>query len=242
MILNAVTPLHGFSISEALESLRRITIDLRNIGTGTAAEVLEQYQHWSNSAAEVLGFVITSKNIEQLILTPRHWALLSMTVTGNGLVVHDVIRAERTDRLRTLAVVIQELEALEKAWSDVSAKVVAADTNVYLHHEQYFDEIDWKKLADSGEVRLLIPIAVVHELDTHKRSNRQVTVSDTNTQPLRTRARVTSRRLRELFEDPPWVATLAPGVEVELLLDALDHRALDDADSEIIERVLAASN
>ncbi len=240
MLLNTVTPLDDFPISAVLESLRRVTNDLINIGSGAATEVLQQYQQWSTVAAESLGFVITSKNTEQLILTRRHWVLLSLPVTGNDPVVHDLIRAERTDRLRVLNGVIRELEALEKAWSCVSAKVLAADTNVYLHHERYFDEIDWKKLADSDEVRLLIPIAVVRELDTHKRSNRQVTVSDTNKQQIRTRARVTSRRLRELFEAPPWIAPLAPGVEAELLLDSLDHQTLNDADSEIIERVLAA--
>jgi len=44
-----------------LESLRRVTNDLINIGSGTAAEVLQQYQQWSTVAAESLGFVITSK-------------------------------------------------------------------------------------------------------------------------------------------------------------------------------------
>jgi len=85
-----------------------------------------------------------------------------------------------------------------------------------------------------------VPIAVVRELDKKKVAAKNITVSDTNPEPQRTRARVTSRRLRDLIQNPDWTAKIVPGVEIELLLDPLDHRPIDDTDTEIIERALAA--
>jgi predicted ribonuclease YlaK len=61
-----------------------------------------------------------------------------------------------------------------------------ADTNVYFHNDASFNEIDWLALASCAEARLLIPMTVVRELDTHKRSNRQANVSDSNDELLRT--------------------------------------------------------
>ena len=240
MLLSAIAPLHDFPISDVLNDLRRWSNDLSNLGNGDAAAVLSDYQRWSIGAAGFLGCKIASDDIEQLIFTRRHWMLLEMVVTGNDRIIHDLINAERTDRLRVFDGVIKALETIEKAWVGVTAKVVAADTNVYLHHEQYFNQINWEALAGSDQVRLLVPMAVVRELDKCKQGPQNKTVSDTNKESIRTRARITSRLLRELMVDPKAVATLPTGVEVELLLDPLDHRRLDDTDSEIIDRVLTA--
>lgn len=240
MLLSSVSPLPGCSMNEVIKSLRLITTDLRNIGSGPAAEVLEDYQQWSNAAAETLGYTFAGDDIERLILTKRHWVLLSLDPAGNGPVVHDLIRVERTDRLRALTAATHELEDIERTWSEVSAKVVAADTNVYLHHEQYFDSIDWHELAGSENVRLLVPLEVVRELDRNKHAGKNITVSTANREPIRTRARVTIRKLRELFQEPGSKITLHEGVEVELLRDPIGHRALDDPDTEIIDRVMTA--
>jgi hypothetical protein len=240
MLLSAIAPLHDFPISDVLNDLRKCSTDLSNLGNGDAAAVLDAYQRWSTGAAEFLGYKIASDDIERLILTRRHWMLLEMVVAGNGPTVRDLIRAERTDRLRVFDGVIKALKTIEDAWLGVTAKVVAADTNVYLHHEQYFDQINWKALAGGDQVRLLVPMAVVRELDKCKQGPQNKTVSDTNKESIRTRARIASRLLRELMVDPKAVATLPTGVEVELLLDPLDHRRLDDTDSEIIDRVLTA--
>ncbi len=240
MLLSSACPLPGYSMSEVLKSLRLVTTDLTNIGSGAASEVLDQYQRWSNAAAETLGYMFAGDDVEQLILTRRHWVLLSLNPAGNGPVIHDLIRVERTDRLRALTAVTKEFEAMERTWGVISAKVVAADTNVYLHHEQYFDGINWRELSSSETIRLLVPLEVVRELDRTKRAGKNITVSETNSEPIRRRARLTSRKLRELFPEPGSIIKLREGVEVELLLDPVGHRAIDDPDIEIIDRVMTA--
>jgi rRNA-processing protein FCF1 len=230
----------GHPIAELLKQLRQIKSDLGNISGGNQ-EALSAYQRWSIGAAQMLGFYIDREQVERLILTKRHWMLLDMT--GNNLnnwLISDSIDAERNDRVRLFDEEIKKLEAIERTWASVQSRLIAPDTNVYLHHEQYFDEVDWATLTGSPDVRLLIPMQVVRELDKTKRAGKAITVSETNTEPLRTRARVSSRRLRKLFADPRAIATLSPGVTAELLLDPLGHRPIDDPDSEIIDRVLTA--
>ena len=68
--------------------------------------------------------------------------LRATAVTGNGPAVHDMIRAERTDRVRVLTNLTNELDALDRRWSGVLSKIVLPDTNFYLHHNEYFDEAD----------------------------------------------------------------------------------------------------
>ena len=55
------------------------------------------------------------------------------------------------------------------------------------------------------------------------------------------RARATIRKITELFADDTNARVeLTPNVQVELILDPLDHQRLDDPDSEIIDRLTAA--
>lgn len=240
MLLSAVAPMNDHAMSEVLKALRLVRDNLSNLGSGTAPEVLAQYQRWSTQSAEFLGYIFDAEVLEHLLLTRRHWLLMETLVTSNGPAVFDTIRAEQTDRKRIFDAAVQECETLERAWDGVLTTLVAADTNVYLHHEQYFDVIDWRELAGAEDVRLLVPAAVVRELDKHKRAAKNISVSDTNQEPVRTRARVTGRRLRELLADPKAIAKLPTGIEVELVLDPLDHKRLDDTDSEIIDRMLTA--
>lgn len=233
-------PAYDFTLSELLKTLSRLTNELVNVGSGSAPEALEQYQRWSTSAADTLGYQFANDDLERLILTRRHWLLQEMVVTGNGPSVHDLVRADKMVVDRALKSLVQDFQSVEREWKDVTAKIVIADTNVYEHNEQYWNDIDWPKVVGAHETRLLIPSVVLRELDKHKRSDRNNKVSDTNPEPVRTRARVSSRRIRETFAKPDWVTELQPSNHgyAELLLDSIDHVPLDDPDSEIIDRAL----
>lgn len=119
-------------------------------------------------------------------------------------------------------------------------RVIVPDTNIYMHREQYFDEIDWPASLGTSDARILVPIAVVRELDGLKHSAKNASVSEANKETLRTRARVSGRKLRQLLTDPKSVAKLPSDVTVELLLDPFEHKAIPDTDAEIIDRTLAA--
>ncbi|MEP6527989.1 MAG: PIN domain-containing protein, partial [Nocardioidaceae bacterium] len=114
---------------------------------------------------------------------------------------------------------------------------VAPDTNVFLHHPQFFTDVDWPGLVEARpheDVELVVPILVLGELDHAKRGRAEV----------RSRARQTLRRFDEMFHDPAAPARLeAPGgnhdIRVHLLADDPQHVRLPDADAELIDRLSA---
>lgn len=242
MQLPSIRPRAAFDLAQLIRDLGRVRDELSQIGSGTAREALLHYQRWSTTTADYLSSYFELADVERIMLSQRHWVLHTLAVADNGPAILDLVRAERARLERELTLAIEQLGSVAARWNGVSrtTKLLMPDTNVYCHNDAYFDDIDWLKLAGSSEARLLIPMAVVRELDRHKRTSRQVKVSDNNDQSLRTRARVTSRRIREAFGSPEWVVRLQPrGAEAELLLDEPAHRPDDDSDAEIIDRALA---
>ncbi len=128
-----------------------------------------------------------------------------------------------------------------KANCDLLPKhLVVPDTNVFLHQDLHFNVLDWDALAGiSANIRVMIPMAVVRELDKAKQTQRGKRVSDESEEFVRGRARTSSRRLRELFCNPHAVVELAPRVTLELLIDPVGYQHQDDPDTEIVERALA---
>lgn len=138
---------------------------------------------------------------------------------------------------------LSDLQAIEERAAKITGPLIAPDTNFFLHHEQCFDEVDRNKLSAGQQACILVPWTVVRELDRQKRTGKNITVSDTNSETVRTRARITLRKLRELFcSDPAGPVDLVASVEIELVLDAVKHRRIEDADSEIIDRLITVQS
>jgi predicted ribonuclease YlaK len=110
--------------------------------------------------------------------------------------------------------------------------IVIPDTNLLLHTTQYFDDLDWPTaLAISASVRLVIPMVVVDQIDSLKRSR----------QPVRDRARLTANKIESLLGKTPSERVVLRDdgrieTTVEVLADPLDHERLADSDSEIVDR------
>lgn len=241
MRLPDVIPAHEYPLTETLRWLIACQTAFINGFGGTAAESLEGYQRKSVELAQGLEFIFSFDDVQKMVLTRRHWLLMQMSVAGNGPTINDLIRAETTERQRYFQTLVQAYTQVQATWSgSVTTTLLVADTNVYEHNEDYWDEIDWAALASANNARLLVPNAVVRELDKHKRSDRNNKVSDTNPESVRTRARVSTRRLREKFAAPDAVRSLVkPGATAELLIDSPGHEPLADTDSEIIDRAQA---
>jgi predicted ribonuclease YlaK len=147
---------------------------------------------------------------------------------------------ELAARNEALTEIADEAERLEKWWN-VPATIVVPDTNVLIHTTEFFDELDWPKALDIDDaVQLVIPMVVVDQIDSLKRSK----------QPVRSRARQTANRLEACLSKRERVplsrgetnigGDLAsrPITTVEVLLDPLEHSRLVDSDSEIVNRAL----
>lgn len=241
MRLTRLIPKAAGSVDAAIAALRAEANNLNNLRGTSADERLSSYHAWAAQAGDQLGSFFDLQQVAWLIATHRHDILIARATGYNEVLVNRLITAEQTDRGRVFTETIEALVALHARCQDLPTTVLLPDTNVYVHQDSYFDEVDWGGLArTSHPLRLLVPMAVIRELDRHKRAPGNKVVSESNGELVRTRARVTSRRLRALFAgDPDAVPSIARGISIELILDPLRHAALPDADSEIIDRALA---
>ncbi len=241
MILSSTVPNQTGALEVVIRTLREVLSEFSSVG-GSAKEQLDNYRQLVTKHARTLASYFTHADLERLLLTQRYWALFPAEVTtSNSRVIADTVQTERDDRMRSLDALIKEYQQVQQSWNDDAGDpvvAVLADTNIYLHQDAYFNEIDWPSLFGGRRIRLLVPIVVVDELDVAKRAGKSITVSDTNKESIRSRARITIRRLRDLFEDPGARVPIGVQTEAELLLNSMDHRRIDDSDAEIIERAL----
>src|SRR5260370_30413908 len=141
------------------------------------------------------------------------------------------LKVELNNRRDALIEMAEEARALIRRWYIASGVIVVPDTNLLVHMTDYFDELDWQTaLSMTASIRLVIPMVVVDQIDSLKRSK----------QPVRGRARQTANKIENLLGSKPSDRVLLKADEVEttveVLTDPLDHERLADADSEIADR------
>lgn len=242
MLLPEFMPFADGLAANAVQALRAVDEQLGNLSRHSAEHHLASYQSWSNEAARRLGWVFDPVDVERIVLTPRHWVLQQWSWGSGPSDIHRLIDTERSDRKRVLERLLRSYVEIEAEWAAHTRPLFALDTNTYLQRALYFDQFGWGERM--GEpVRLVIPLTVVREIDKGKLNTRKLRYLNTagtwEDQAIRTRARKSSQKLRELFVDPDDIAVLPDGTEVQLLVDPLNHMRLPDADSEIIDRLVA---
>jgi hypothetical protein len=79
MLVGMVVQLLAGSSSEAVrDALVQVSAEIFNV-RGAGAPLLDRYIHWANSAARILGRLISSDDLDRLVLTKRYWLFQSMT-------------------------------------------------------------------------------------------------------------------------------------------------------------------
>lgn len=236
------------SPQNVLDNLKHLRIGLLNIQGGGADEPSEwrtQYVRWTSDALELLGRSLRQAGLDQLVTSRRYWSLLGMDrSTDNEL--RRVIRTEVQERIAEFDLAVETLEQELKLWEQIPMSMVAVlDTNFLHSHHSHLPSYPWNQMLNirpDRPVLLVVPIAVVDELDRQKMSNQK---SADGSSPLRTRARAALKSLDDLLKVDTTVC-LFEGTDLDgrsslhlrLLTNDLDHVALDDADSEIIDRAL----
>lgn len=239
MLFSPVTPLPETDLSNVIKVLETQAHGLAYLQGTSASERLSAYQNWAAQASSQLRYVFDLPQVERLINTRRHDFLLDM-FGGPQALLNYSISAEQEDRARVFGQALDGLRAVAASCAAMPKALLIPDTNIYLHQDVYFHELNWREIAaTSDEVRLLIPMAVMREIDKAKRAPGNKTVSFTNKEAIRDRARLASKRIRTSFDDPDGVPELAARVTMELLMDPRGHVAIEDSDSEIIDRALA---
>lgn len=159
----------GSQGEDVLSTLRRVASEAMNARSalrGTPPQLMEQYISWAENAETLLRNVLEADSVSEVVHTPSYWAL--RTTTSEILRPHPFVASELERRHQQLERAAQELDDERVRWSG-AATLVVPDTNVLLD-EVGVENIDWPAvIGDGTDVRLVIPIVVVHELDRLKR-------------------------------------------------------------------------
>jgi rRNA-processing protein FCF1 len=226
---------YGGTLAGCVEVLTQRAAFARNMvatcATQHPRDAADDYFSWAADSFKYISRQLERERVERLIFTAHYWSLRASDGMLNAGSAR--IREELEDRAAALEELAIEAANLDRRWS-VGGSIAVPDTNVFLHNALEFHKIDWPTELDSrGDVRIVVPAAVLRELDKHKRGER------------RNRARITLRELEQrLAPNPERFVMLRErdvhqrATTLEALLDPLDHRTLPDADSEIVERAL----
>jgi PIN domain len=212
--------------------------------TGTVADRYNAYIRWVADAVRMLRRQIRPSDLDELVLTRRYWALQSQP-TSPVDPVGVLVETELDEREAALDEARRSLERQIEAWTRPGLFVVA-DSSFYIHHPQKIDELDLREVLEIRElpVHLVLPIAVVDELDRLKEHSKK---------HVRWRARHTLQVLDQVLPDPGGPGRLreedytpvnSGGIPrgqmtVQIMLDPPSHRRLPIIDDEIIDRALA---
>ncbi|MFJ3089000.1 PIN domain-containing protein [Streptomyces sp. NPDC086838] len=228
--------------------------NVRSGGYADAYRGLLAYLGWANDAVRTLARCISSADLDRLVLTRRHDALLAGASSGMAgshqqALVNGLVRLELDQRVEDFDAALQELNRLVGRWP-TDLHLVVADSSFFIQHPTKLELADIAEVVGAGSepIRLLIPMPVIDELDGLKQAPKQ---------PARYRSGYTLAVLdRILGEDPsePGVLKDRDGevtdptgcptprgeVTVEVLYDPPGHSRLPITDDEIVDRAAAA--
>lgn len=198
-----------------------------------ASDRLINFLDWHVKAEQALGFVLAQDDVARLLFSARYWALIGSPSPVGSLA--KMVELEVAARSAALNRACAALEQARSRWRPAGqdASFVVPDTNVLLHHEKSLTHIPWRAVAGvSGDVRVVVLLQVIDELDRLKRHGQTRTRARTTLRELA--ASGTQAGLRRTIEDTELATTT-----IEVLADDPDHQRLADADSEIVDRASA---
>jgi len=234
-----VRTLPGSSGAQVLRALRDAETAYSNVrGKGHEAYVLQtEYVKVTHEQASVLAYTLPPGEVERLITTRRHWALVAYDSPGRPRALAQMLETELDEKARVLKGAIDELVAYQERFAAIDY-IVVPDTNVLLQHPCSYPNVPWNDLLPASVERAVlgIPMVVIDEVDRAKYR------TDNNVHGERVRLRA-GRTLKELE------AALAPGGEdtfrsgdtvmsIRLLDPEWDRERTGPADMQIIGAAL----
>ncbi|MGI5353853.1 PIN domain-containing protein [Streptomyces sp. CA-252508] len=235
---------HRDNVLMALQSVHTEASSVRGAGPMPAYSRLLGYLDWSSNAVRMLHNQISVADIDRLVLTRRHQALLDgfghLAGSQQERVVNGLVNLELDQRLADIKEAIDTLRTQMERWNSKSTAFIVADTSYYLEHPSKLEDIDFAaefKRVGGRDVRVVFPMVVVDELDSLKQHKDR---------RIRWRAGYTLAVLDRLLADGEHADLSkgddepgSPAVTVEVLYDPPGHVRLPIADDEIVSRALA---
>jgi hypothetical protein len=238
---------HRDNLLQALQSVHTSASNEHGRLYDNAYDRLLGYLEWAMSAARLLHNQVSAEDLNALVLTKRHDALLNsvgqLEGPTRGRLVNLLVDHELAERTETLEAAVDQLRSLMNHWTGPE-RFVVADSSFYCHNPEKLSEADLHQilgLPPAEHIRLLFPIAVVDELDGLKEAGKhQARWRASHTLGLLDGTLDGSTfgilRYADMNGEPAaWRGQLS----FEIVLDPPGHVRLPIADDEIIDRAVA---
>jgi len=237
----------GISQDIAAEVLGGILLGLGNVGEphdgstsmgsspemwmllGDPAEIATSYMMWVEEAEAALLRLYKNRALAGGLHTDRYWRIrdigLDNTERPTEMVVAE--RDYQSDRLNNLLAQLEEFRLALAHQEDES--FILLDTNVLLHG-LLFTEVDWSKFVDARNASIILPLAVIDELDKIKDSGRTAAKN----------ARATLREIHTLLgssDERMGPFRVRDRVTLRLVPEPDNHIRLPRMDDEIVRQV-----
>jgi rRNA-processing protein FCF1 len=228
---------HGVNVEQAIQALSEIITESqqpRNMGHAELRPKLNAYLNWVYSAQTRLRLLFSDTELEDSLLARAYWHVSMSTVPPSrelGRLVDEELVfqaghpgiAGDTGRLGEAADRLRQWRRL----AERGGMICVPDTNVLLHYTR-FDQLPWRERVGQPAVRLIIPLAIIDELDNKKYARRE---------EFQQRARE-MLALIDRYETaaPDAYVSLQEGVTFEILPDEPGHFRAARTDQEILER------
>jgi hypothetical protein len=248
-----LSPRRGISGENLLESLRDRHNELVNLrgggGPGHAQDRISRYLEWVFNAVRHLTFQVSAADIDRLVTCGYDRLLAASTMPGTDMgtqrVLNGMLSLELDQRIEAFEATIAALRQQIAGWQR-SGVFAAPDTSFYIEHDVKLEDVDFRPVLRISDepVHVLVPIAVVDELDNLKKSkDRHVSWRAGHTLAVLDRAVGTppgSGLLRAENFSVLGTGELPSGaVTIEILFDPPGHVRLSISDDEIISRIRA---
>lgn len=231
----------GSRLREVLSEIRGSAANLSGAGHN-ADELIPHYLKWAVDAGRLARGVLSTTDLERLVLTRRYWAIDANG--GQSPVTAHSLSEEIQARVADLEAAIASLDVRLGSWSSgARASIpVVVDTNVWMNPKFTSATADWhtqlgEQIGRMDDLVLVVPSIVVDELDNLKRDHKA-----------RTQARLALKYLYDLLA--PTVELSAPlrpsadgvgDVILRWLPDPRPHMRLSIADDELVDRAVTLS-
>lgn len=220
----------GRTIDDVLDQLGLLRRQLQNARTTGPEFSMTQsaYIQWVETIAEpTLRALFRSEGYWRGLHSDRYWRVRSL-VTHQDPRPFDALYAEMTvqdDRLTRLIGGFTEARSQLASGADSTALLL--DTNAFVHYRR-FEEVDWTAVADVKEVRLVVPLLVVDELDDLSfRSN-----------PMSDRAKGILKKFQDIqgsAAHPEAAVAVRKDVTLQFLMEPRNHARSSNHDDDFLD-------
>jgi hypothetical protein len=226
----------GTRLADGAARLRDCAIQANNISGTSAGQQprlhATSYFNWVTATEGQVRNLFSDPDLAGHLRSTSYWAIRNPAFQDFRAI--ELINTEVTEQAEWLKGLADQLGELEQRLKAAPGVITVLDTNVLLHY-QAPDQVDWPKVVGVDQVRLVLPLRVIEELDDKKYARRQDNVPD------RAR-RLLSQLWAKLGPKAVGPVELRENVTIEVPIETGPRSRPLDADTEILDTCEEISN